>query len=70
MTDFNYWEKVKDYAATFASFGNDWVMQDIIVDMERCRNDGEWFLEQLSDADFIEFARAVADYYYDNHYMK
>ena len=66
----NYWEKVKDYAATFARFGNDWILQDIIADMERCRNVGEWFLVQLSDEDFAEFARDTANYYFDHYFEK
>lgn len=66
----NYWNKVEEYAATYASFGNDWIREEILDDMARCRYAGEDYLRTMTDDEFEEFAADVCYWYFREYFEK
>lgn len=65
MFNDNYYEKVVEYADWFRDNedGQPWDIDDIAYEMRRCRDDGEWYLSQMSDELFAEFSHDVIEVY-------
>lgn len=65
MLNDNFYEKVVEYTDWFIENedGQPWDIDDIAYEMRRCRDDGEWFLSQMSDELFDEFSHDVIEVY-------